>query len=416
MTPRLAQAVAFQRQPVASLIAHERIHGSGFWLPTPIGGRMWVVAAPELAHEVLHAPPGEYLAGRANRRILPVLPSDTVLTLDGDPHQTRRHLLAPLFHGDSLAALAPIIRQIAAEEIARWPIGVSFAALPRTRVMTLRIAARLLLGIQRPCLVDDLQRHLSQALRPYAMLSAARWLRRLGPASPQAAARRSRVRFATGVAEVRSARARRSVDGPTDALDLLGPIAGQSDDDTRVADELFALLLAAHETTATALAWSLELLAHDPDTLSLLAGEADSEDRPHLDAVVAEILRVRPPLVDIVRELAAPARLGDHALAAGTLILIPPPLIHRHRHASPDTFVANRFLGQHPDPDAWLPFGGGERRCLGASLALLELREVITLVAQRFELQPADSVRENARLHGTALIPGRGAPVIIRPR
>lgn len=282
--------------------------------------------------------------------------------------------------------------------------------------MTLRIAARLLLGIQRPRLVDDLQRHLSQALRPYAMLAAAKWLRRLGPASPQAAARRSRVRFAAGVAEVRSARARRSVDGPTDALDLLGPIARESDDDTRVADELFALLLAAHETTATALAWSLELLAHDPDTLSLLAGEADSEDRPHLDAVVAEILRVRPPLVDIVRELAAPARLGHHALAAGTLILIPPPLIHRHRHSSPDTFVANRFLGQRPDPDVWLPFGGGERRCLGASLALLELREVITLVARRFELQPADSVRENARLHGTALVPGRGAPVIIRPR
>ncbi len=290
---------------------------------------MWVVAAPELAHEVLHAPPGEYLAGCANRRILPVLPSDTVLTLDGDPHRTRRHLLAPLFHGDSLDSLAPIIRQIAADEIARWPIGVSFAALPQTRLLT--------------------------------------WLGRLGPASPQATARRSRVRFATGVAEVRSARVRRSVDGPIDALNLLGPIAGQCGDDMRVADELFALLLAAHETTATALAWSLELLAHDPDTLSLLAGEADSEDRPHLDAVVAEILRVRPPLVDIVRELAAPACLGHHALAAGTLILIPPPLIHRHRHSSPDTFVADRFLGQRPDPDTWLPFGGGERRCLGAS-------------------------------------------------
>ena len=248
------------------------------------------------------------------------------------------------------------------------------------------------------------------------MLAAAKCLRRLGPASPQAAARRSRVRFAAGVAEVRSARARRSADGPPDALDLLGPISGQSDDDTRVADELFALLLAAHETTATALAWSLELLAHDPDTLSLLAAEADSENRPHLDAVVAEILRVRPPLVDIVRELAAPTRLGRHTLGRGTLILIPPPLIHRHRHSSPDTFVAKRFLGQHPDPDAWLPFGGGERRCLGASLALLELREVITLVARRFELQPADHVREDARLHGTALVPGRGAPVIVRPR
>ncbi len=130
MTPRLAQAVAFQRQPVASLIAHERAHGSGFWLPTLIGGRMWVVAAPELAHEVLHAQPGLYLAGRANRRILPVLPSGTVLTLDGDPHQTRRRLPAPLFHGDSLDALA---RSSARSPPRRSRAGRSASRSPRCR-------------------------------------------------------------------------------------------------------------------------------------------------------------------------------------------------------------------------------------------------------------------------------------------
>jgi len=416
MTARLAQAVAFQRRPVASLLEHEHGNGSAFWLPTLIGGRMLVVATPALAHEVLHARPGVYVAGRANQRILPVLPSETVLTLDGDEHQARRHLLAPLFHGESLEAMAPIIREIAARETAGWPIGAPFAALPRARFMALCIAARLLLGIQQPRLVADLERHLSRALHPYTMLAGAQGLRRLGPASPQAAARRSRARFARGVAEVRGARARISRAGPPDALDLLGPVIGAGLHDTRVGDELFALLLAAHETTAAALAWSLELLAHDPETLTMLAGSTDRGDRPRLDAVISEILRLRPPLVDIVRELSQPTRLGHHALAAGTLVLIPPPLIHRHGHSSPETFVAQRFLGDHPDSETWLPFGGGERRCLGASFALLELREIITLIAERFEVHPADGVREMAHLHGTALVPGRGARVILRPR
>ena len=102
------------------------------------------VAAPDLAHEVLHSLDARYRAGTANRRILPVLPQGTVLTLDGTAHRARRRALAPLFHGDSLAKLAPIIRDVAASELARWPTGRPFAVLPRTRFMTLRIAAQLL--------------------------------------------------------------------------------------------------------------------------------------------------------------------------------------------------------------------------------------------------------------------------------
>jgi len=367
---------------------------------------------------VLHSPPGRYRAGAANRRILPVLPQGTLLTMDGAEHRARRGALAPLFHGDSLQAMAPIIREIAATELERWPVGRPFAVLPRTRFMTLCIAARLVLGIEGQQLVGELERHLSDALRPYSMLAGVHRLERLGPASPQAFAIRCRAGFAHGVAKVRGARESGQHEGPTDAVDLLCAAAGPDGrlDDPEVADELFALLLAGHETTATALAWAVELLARDPATAAALADETRAEDRPLLDSTVLEALRLRPPLVDIVRELTEPARLGGHELPAATLILIPPTLIHRHTQPAGESFLADRFLGRRPDPRTWLPFGGGERRCLGASLALLELREILAQLIKRFELHPAGKHPEAAGLHGTALIPASGTRVLLRPR
>ncbi len=413
----LRQAVAFHRRPLSTLIEAQRVGGDGFPLRT-LAGRMWVVASPDLAAEVLHGPPGRYRAGSANRRILPVLPHNTILTLDGERHRARRRVLAPLVHGDSLAAITPVVRDIAAAEIAGWPTGAPFATLPRTRFMTLRIAVRLLLGVDGRAAAGELERHLRRALHPYAMLAGIDRLGWLGVASPQAAARRCRAGFALGLSQVCEARGARRGDGPPDALDRLGVPAGTPPrpDDAQIADELFALLLAAHETTATALAWALELLANDPAATGALATEADAERRPLLDAVISEILRLRPPLVDIVRELAEPVRLGDQRLAAGANVLIAPPLIHRCEHREPDSFIADRFLGQRPNPRTWLPFGGGDRRCLGASVALLELREILTHVVRNFTLEPAGGQREDVRLHGTALVPACGARVTLHPR
>ena len=410
--------MAFQRRPVSTLLREAGSGSEAFSLATLIAGRMWVVASPDLAHDVLHSADARCRAGTANRRILPVLPQGTLLTLDGVAHRARRRVLAPLFHGDSLAELAPIIRDVAATEVARWPTSRPFAVLPRTRFMTLCIAARLLLGIEGPALVGELECHMSKVLRPYSMLAGIDRMARLGPASPQAFAERRRVRFARGVAQVRRARAPLPRAAPPDAVDVLHA-ATDSDSrpsDSEIADELFALLLAGHETTATALAWAIHLLASDPNTAEALSDRAASGARPLMDAVISEVLRLRPPLVDIVRELAEPARLGGADLEAGTLILIPPSLIHQHTRPSPDAFIAERFLGREPDRRTWVPFGGGERRCLGASLALLELREILAHIVERFELRSASERREYARLYGTALIPERGGEVEMQPR
>jgi cytochrome P450 len=353
---------------------------------------------------VLHAPPGTYLAGAANRRILPVLPENSVLTLDGEPHLERRRKLAPMFHGDALEAIAPVIRELATRELEQWPLGRPFAVLPRMRWLALSIAVRLILGIADPAYIVQLERHLREGLRPYSMLSEIGALARLGRFSPHAAADRGRRAFALGLADV--VRSRR--EDPSDAVSVREPLGP---------DEVFALLLAGHETTATGLAWAIELLARAPDAADAVARELAGSERPTLDEVIWEALRLRPPLVDIVRQANTPVRLAGRNVPAGALLLIPPPLIHREAAAERgDRFEPARFRGSRPEPHTWLPFGGGDRRCLGASLAMLELREILPLIIERFELIPARSEPERPRLYGTALVPDRGACVVLSPR
>ena len=401
---RLTDAVAFQRRPVETLARRRRTGGRLFPLTSAVAGPMLVVGAPELAHEVMYAPPGTYLAGAANRRILPVLPENSVLTLDGDPHRQRRRELAPLFHGDGLKAIAPVIRGLAAREVEGWPLGRPFAVLPRMRSLALSVAVRLILGIEDSSGLEQVERHLRGALRPYSMLSGIGALARLGPLSPQAAAARGHRAFARGLADAVPCRHEDPGDEAS-VPELLGP------------DEVFALLLAAHETTATGLAWAIELLAWAPHAADAVARELPDPERPSLDAVIWESLRVRPPLVDIVRQANAPVRLAGQNVPAGTLLLIPPPLIHREAATEEgDRFDIARFRGGQPDPHTWLPFGGGDRRCLGASLATLELREILPQIIGRFELRPARSGPERPRLYGTALVPAGGACVVLGPR
>jgi cytochrome P450 len=297
-------------------------------------------------------------------------------------------------HGDSREAMTPVIRDLTSRELEAWPVGRPFALLPGMRRLTLSVAARLILGVSDRTELNRIERCLTEVLKPYPMLAGRAALERLGPASPQAAAGRHRRTFGRCVAAA------------------LG-----SDTVSLGADETFALLLAGHETTATALAWAIRELARAPTIADAVAGEPAAGDRPWLDAVIHETLRLHPPLVDIVRQPAGAVELAGREVPAGTLLLIPPPLIHRS--ATPDEparFGPERFLARRPDPRTWIRFGGGERRCLGASLAMLELREVLPPIVKRFVLIPAREELERVRLFGTAIPPDKGARVVLSPR
>jgi cytochrome P450 len=236
------------------------------------------------------------------------------------------------------------------------------------------------------------------------MLSGIGSLARLGPLSPRAAADRGHRAFARALTEAVPRRGENLA-------------AEESVPELLSADEVFALLLAAHETIATGLAWMIELLAWAPRAANAVAGELDGSQQQSLDAAIWESLRLRPPLVDIVRQANVPVRLAGRNVQVGTLLLIPPPLIHMDAATEEDQrFEIARFRGTQPDPHRWLPFGGGERRCLGASLAMLELREILPKVIERFELAPKGSGPERVRLYGTALVPAQGARVVLRLR
>ena len=255
----------------------------------------------------------------------PCCPRNTVLTLDRQRHRERRQRLAPMFRGEALEAIAPVIRELAARQIEGWPVGTPFAVLPHTRFLTLSVAARLILGVEDQACVQRLERHLRAALRPYSMLSGIDSLAHLGPISPQAAAERCRQAFARGLSEIIRCRPDHRAGDASRALGRLS------------ADEVFALLHAGHETTATALAWAIELLSRAPEAADALARESSGPSRSWLDAVIWDTLRLRPPLVDIVRQPAEAELREILPQIVGRFVLTPvaaAPVSEALRHGS----------------------------------------------------------------------------------
>lgn len=179
--------------------------------------------------------------------------------------------------------------------------------------------------------------------------------------------------------------------------------------DEELVEELRILLLVGHETMTAAIAWMVLTLARHPPT------RGDLDDDRLVEAVVQEALRLHPPVVDVVRELAAPMRIGADLVPAGTVLMALPPLVHRRAdlYDEPELFRPQRFVERRPDPMTWIPFGGRRRRCLGATLALLELKAVVKALAGVRELRLADGAAERPRLNGTTLVPNRGGRVVL---
>ena len=395
MLSTLRAAVAFERRPVHTVTLGAS-RAELFQLHALVAGRIHVVASQRLATDILQNGRDLYLTGRANRRMLPVLPENTLLTLDGEHHRQRRRQLAQLFSGERFTQTAAALAKLIATELDTWPIGQPIAVLPRLRALTFRVAVRLVLGPQDERAVRSLERQLAAAVRPYGLLAGYERLSALGPLAPEAFAARQRARFAQCLGDVAEA----------SILEMS-------------ADEVLALLLAGRDTTASALAWALLELARHPQVADEL-GAQPSDDPGHagwLDAVIHEALRLHPPLIDIVRSPLQPVTLAGQTLGAGELLMICPALIGRSdAYESPHLFMPHRFLGQRPDPRHWVPFGGGPRRCIGAPLAMLELREVLKAVTRRFTLSAVRGPIEAERLYGTAVVPAAGAALLLSPR
>lgn len=429
----MVQTLAMLRDPVGYLERSRRRLGPVFRARILSMPRLVYVAEPELAREVYRTDRGTSRAGEVREDFLaPLVGSHSLLTLDGDQWLRHRKLLGPAMHGARVERYRDEIASIAAAEIERWPDGEVFELRPRMQAITLEVILRVVFGIDDAARLERLRTLLPPLLEgphwfvlwllPHSARDAlmrSGGLARVVPRNPLA-------RFHAGVRELDAILAdeigRRREAGAARGDDVLSVMLataeGEGDPltDQELRDELVTLLTAGHETTATALAWAFERLVRSPSALGRLNGELRIGAEDYLDAVVKETLRARPVVIDTPRLLDEPLRLEGYEVPPGWYVAPAIPLVQgaRSRLDAADEFRPERFLGPDPPLDAWIPFGGGKRRCIGSHLAMLELKTVIAEVLRRVELAAAAPSPERQVVRHVTLIPQHGTRVTAR--
>jgi cytochrome P450 len=405
--PSPLQTFALARDPLRFLVAAQQRHGDCFLAHIWPVGELLFVADPSQAERFL-LDDQRYHAGMATRVVLPILGTHSLPTLDGDAHRQRRQRLLPLFSARALDEQAEWLAALAAAELAQWRDG-PLRALPRTRRLAFRVACRLVLGIEDTSTVVALEQTMRRLVGGPAALAS--WSSSRIVSAPYVQRRAALDRHLLDVIETRPKPTRDT------ALDLLLDDPSLREP-SALLEELRALLIVGHETSACAMAWALERLAWHPDVADRLRAALDNGDERYLDAVVRESLRTRPPVIDAVRTATEDTEICGHEVPAGTILVAALLLIHRRpdMYPDPDGFFPERFLERSPPPASYIPFGAGKRRCLGAPLAT---REVATLIREAVEhtvIRPQRKRPEPGRLLGTAVAPARGAELIIKRR
>lgn len=418
--PAVVQAGLIWVAPMRFLQACHRRYGDRFTIRIPGMGKIVYLADPDDIRPVMRGDPAMYHAGEANALIAEIVGWGSVAVLDDEAHQRSRGMMLPAFHGDSVRRQVAEMVAITADEVARWPVGDQFPVLPRMQAITLEVILRTVIGVQDEDRLAALRTALPPMLEigsPLELLPPPRVLRNVG------LWRRREQRKARAHALLRNEITRCREDPRlaqrSDALAMLVrnvDDTGQPMTDDELVDQLVTLLLAGHETTAAALAWTFERLTRDPALLDHTARSAESGDNAWLDAVCKESLRVRPVVYQVNRKLTEPLQLAAYRIPAGTTLASSIDLVHhsaRH-YPDPEVFRPQRFLDQRADQSVWFPFGGGVRRCLGATFAQVEMRTVLGEVLRRVELAPTTAPDEQARARHVMLVPHQGAVVRVQ--
>jgi cytochrome P450 family 135 len=359
----------------------------------------------ERSHDL---PPGRSLA------LLPIVGPRSVLLLEGRDHLARRKLMLPPFHGERMRAYESIVREVVARDVEQWPLGEPFAVHPRMQRITLEVILRAVFGVTDERRRERLAERLGELLADTASLGlqfSVLLARRFGTRDPLAKLAESRREIDAMLDTEITARRE---DPGEDILSMLVAARfedGEPMEDSEIRDQLMTLLLAGHETTATGLAWTFDLLVRHPAVLERLAAAGDEA---YLRAVVTESLRLRPVVPLAGRRLTKELRVDGHVLTPGTDVTPAIWLAHTRadRYPEPFAFRPERFLGGAPSTYAWIPFGGGIRRCLGAAFAEMEMRVVLAEVLRRRTLRAADEAAERVARRNVTFSPARGTRVI----
>jgi cytochrome P450 len=422
--PRALQTARWVARPAGFLEDSARRYGDTFTLRITYEGTWVFISDPDAVKQVFTGDPRLLHAGEANIVLLPVLGSHSLLCLDDDAHMAQRKLMLPSFHGERMRGYEETMAAVAVREIERWPAGEPLSAWPTMQAITLEVIMRTVFGVRES---DRLER-LGQALRTsLAWAAEPRRLAQLALLGPRRAAERGTMRRAlepTDELIYQEIRARRDAPDLAERDDVLSLLLqARHDDGTAMSDEelrdqLMTLLVAGHETTATALAWALDALTHHPATLSRLREEIEAGDDAYLDAVVKEVLRLRPVVPLVLRRLIEPMEIGGRMLPAGVNVAPCIYLLHRRAdvYDEPRAFRPERFLEKPPGTYTWIPFGGGVRRCLGASFAQFEMKVVLRELVSRLDIRAARPAPERRVRRAIVFAPSRGGEIVVERR
>ncbi|MEK6325963.1 MAG: cytochrome P450 [Actinomycetota bacterium] len=421
--PAALQTARLVARPIPFFEHCRRRFGGTFTARVLRMGELVFISDPPSLKSLFAADRENTIAPGRNVVLEPVLGSRSLLLLEKEEHLRRRKLMLPPFHGERMRAYEGVMEEATHREIASWPLGKRFPLQTGMQRITLEVILRAVFGVEdderRQDLRENLVGILATTRSPRAIGMTVDRLRRL-PAYRRVAQMLADTDEIL-LAEIADRRADPELERREDILSLL--VAARFEDgsamsDAELRDQLMTLLMAGHETTATALAWAFDLLFHAPQKLDRLREEVAEGGHEYLDAVIEEALRVRPVVPFVGRKLHVAAELGGCALPEGTVVMPAIYLTHTREdvYADPYAFEPERFLNGGPETYSWIPFGGGTRRCIGAAFAQLEMRVVLGTVLSNAELRPATDRPEPIVRRNVTLSPRNGTPAILVSR
>lgn len=420
--PKPMQAMAFWTRPLAFLERCRARYGTRFTLRLLLSPPFVILSDPDEIKQVFTAPADVLHPGQGARVLAPVVGHNSVILLDEDAHMEQRKLLLAPLHGKRMQRYGELMSEVAAEEIEAWPAGEPYRLRPRMQAITLEIILRAVFGLERGERLEELRRELRRLLdlltQPHMLLVPML----VGPErlAGMASFHRLHARVDELIFDEIAARRRaRDLDTRADILSMLLEARHESDGspmtDQELRDQLLTLLVAGHETTATALSWAVERLVRHPEKLARLVEEAEAGQTDYLEAVVTETLRLRPVISLVARRLCEPVEIGGWALPAGVTVTPSIYLVHRRPdvYPNPERFEPERFLENPPGTYTWIPFGGGVRRCIGGSFAHFEMQVVLRELVKRRRLSPARPAPEPVFRRAITETPRRDAEVVL---
>jgi len=427
--PRSSQMLRFSMRQIEYVFGAQRRIGEVFRMRTAMPGGPVVTSHPDHVRSLFTAKPEQAPSLTGESPLRPILGTGSVLTSLGARHMRQRKLLLPSFHGEAIERYTEMITDATEREIDRWPLNKPFALAPRMQAITLDVIMAGIFGVegkpQRGTPEHRLRTVVKQLVNAStSLVGQAGELLNIGREEAVGV-----VKLGVSIldrptyAVIEARRRDEHLEERRDILSLLLQARteeGETMNDKEVRDELLTLVLAGHETTANSLAWTWERLVRNPEAHEALReatrNGGGAEER--VEATIIESMRSRPVVPFIGRRVMVPWRLGPYGVSANTPIGMSILLVHHREDLYPEPFAfrPERWLGRKPGTYEWIPFGGGIRRCLGAALAMAEMRVVLEATARRLDLEAADPEPERALHRNVTMIPAQGGRVILRSR